>query len=120
MPGLKNIRVSDALSNILVRMSVNNMPNKGDLSVLNDSEREMYDNIIAMSGLKKTTINTFEDTVPKMKKRLGLIEGEIEAGNTNRALLDEARTIIYNMARSKLISRGAADNHIKQLRQYFR
>jgi DNA-binding Lrp family transcriptional regulator len=120
MPGLKNVRVSDALSNILVRMSANNMPNKGDLSVLNDSEREMYDNIIAMSGLKKTTINTFEDTVPKMKKRLGLIEGEIEAGNTNRALLDEARTIIYNMARSKLISRGAADNHIKQLRQYFR
>ena len=43
----------------------------------------IYDNLIKRSKLHKMNDNTFEATALKMKQRLEVLEGELEAGNTN-------------------------------------
>ena len=43
-----------------------------------------------------------------MKNRLGLITGEIEAGNSNKSLLSELHELLFRMVRVHLISKNAA------------
>jgi hypothetical protein len=54
-----------------------------------------------------------------MKERLALIEGELEAGNSNKKLLVELHALLHRMARSGLISINAAADHYKALKTIY-
>ena len=85
------------------------------------SERIIYDNLIILSGIHKSKSipTTIEDTAPEMKNRLGLIVGEIEAGNSNKELLKELHELLFKMSQINLISRSAATKYYNNIKTEF-
>ena len=72
-----------------------------------------------LSGLHKSMVNSVDETLSEMKKRLELISGEIEAGNNNKELLKEAHGILFSMAQMNVITHIAANQYYKDLKSFF-
>ena len=118
--GHKNKRVSDNFVEIILKMFENKPITQSDLKNIKD-EQMLYDNLIVQSGLhklKKIPTN-IEQTSEQMKNRLGLITGEIEAGNSNKSLLTELHELLFKMVRVHLISKNAAAAYYKNIKDQF-
>jgi hypothetical protein len=118
--GHKNKRVSDNFVDIILKMFENKPITQSDLKNIKD-EQMLYDNLIVQSGLhklKKIPTN-IEQTSEQMKNRLGLITGEIEAGNSNKTLLSELHELLFKMVRVHLISKNAAAAYYKNIKDTF-
>ena len=117
--GITNIIVSDTLVHLIFKILDGGNITKSDLSVLKPHEKIIYDKLMKLSGLHKTMVNTVDDTLHELKKRLELISGEIEAGNNNKELLKEAHQILFSMAQMNVITHVAANQYYKDLKSYF-
>ena len=118
--GHKNKRVSDNFVEIILKLFENKPITQSDLKNIKD-EQMLYDNLIVQSGLhklKKIPTN-IEQTSEQMKNRLGLITGEIEAGNSNKSLLTELHELLFKMVRVHLISKNAAAAYYKNIKDNF-
>ena len=118
--GHKNKRVSDNFVEIILKLFENKPITQSDLKNIKD-EQMLYDNLIVQSGLhklKKIPTN-IEQTSEQMKNRLGLITGEIEAGNSNKSLLTELHELLFKMVRVHLISKNAAAAYYKNIKDQF-
>ena len=82
---------------------------------------QIYDNLVVQSGLHKSNLipTTIEQTSEQIKYRLGLITGEIEAGNSNKSLLTELHELLFKMVRIHLISKSAATKYYNNLKDQF-
>ena len=118
--GQMNKRVSDNFVEVIFKILEDRPITKTDLKNIY-SERILYDNLIVQSGIHKSKNipTTIEDTAPEMKNRLGLITGEIEAGNSNVALLKELHELVFKMAQINLISRSAATNYYNNIKKNY-
>ena len=118
--GHRNKRVSDNFVDIIMKMFENKPVTQSDLKNIKD-ERLLYDNLIVQSGLHKSKSipTTIEQTSQEMKNRLGLIVGEIEAGNSNKSLLPELHELLFKMVRVHLISKSAATKYFNNLKTEF-
>ena len=117
--GATNIVVSDTLVHLLFKVLDGGHLTKSDLSILKPSEKVVYDKLMKLSGLHKTMINSVDETLSEMKKRLELISGEIEAGNNNKELLKEAHGILFSMAQMNVITHASASKYYKDLKSFF-
>jgi len=113
--GFPTIKVSDNFSNIIINMVHKNEPSFSDLSRLNSHEKELYDVLIALAGLKKRIYNTHDNTISTLKNRLNLLEGEIEIGNNNPKIYNEIRKILFKLHHLKVISMKQVQGHLKQI-----
>ena len=120
MNGYPNKRVSDNFVDVIFKILENKTITKSDLKNIH-SERIIYDNLIVLSGIHKSKSipTTIEDTAPEMKNRLGLIVGEIEAGNSNKELLKELHELLFKMSQINLISRSAATKYYNNIKSEF-
>jgi hypothetical protein len=120
MNGYPNKRVSDNFVDVIFKILENKTITKTDLKNIH-SERILYDNLIVLSGIHKSKSipTTIEDTAPEMKNRLGLIVGEIEAGNSNKELLKELHELLFKMSQINLISRSAATKYFNNIKSEF-
>lgn len=120
MNGYPNKRVSDNFVDVIFKILENKTITKTDLKNIH-SERMIYDNLIVLSGIHKSKSipTTIEDTAPEMKNRLGLIVGEIEAGNSNKELLKELHELLFKMSQINLISRSAATKYYNNIKTEF-
>jgi hypothetical protein len=118
--GQMNKRVSDNFVEVIFKILEDRPITKTDLKNIH-SERILYDNLIVQSGIHKSKNipTTIEDTAPEMKNRLGLITGEIEAGNSNKALLKELHELVFKMAQINLISRSAATSYYNNIKSTY-
>jgi hypothetical protein len=118
--GHKNRRVSDNFVDIIFKMFNNKAITQSDLKNIKD-EMQIYDNLVVQSGLHKSNLipTTIEQTSEQMKNRLGLITGEIEAGNSNKSLLTELHELLFKMVRIHLISKSAATKYYNNLKDQF-
>jgi len=118
--GHKNKRVSDNFVDIIMKMFENKPITQSDLKNIKD-EQMIYDNLIVQSGLHKlkNIPTNIEQTSEQMKNRLGLITGEIEAGNSNKSLLTELHELLFKMVRVHLISKNAAAAYYKNIKDNF-
>jgi len=118
--GHRNKRVSDNFVDIIMKMFENKQVTQSDLKNIKD-ERLLYDNLIVQSGLHKSKSipTTIEQTSQEMKNRLGLIVGQIEAGNSNKSLLEELHELLFKMVRVHLISKSAATKYFNNLKTEF-
>jgi hypothetical protein len=117
--GIPNIIVSDTLVHLIFKILDGGSLTKSDLSVLKPSEKVVYDKLMKLSGFHKSVVNSVDETLSEMKKRLELISGEIEAGNDNKELLKEAHGILFSMAQMNIITHVAASQYYKDLKSYF-
>jgi hypothetical protein len=118
--GHRNKRVSDNFVDLILKLFENKPITQSDLKNIKD-EQMIYDNLIVQSGLhklKKIPTN-IEQTSEQMKNRLGLITGEIEAGNSNKVLLTELHELLFKMVRVHLISKNAAAAYYKNIKDQF-
>ena len=92
--GQMNKHVSDNFVEVIFKILENKNITKTDLKNI-QGERILYDNLKVQSGIHKSKNipTTIEDIAPEMKYRSGLITGEIEAGNSNVALLKELKEL---------------------------
>ena len=118
--GHRNKRVSDNFVDVILKMIDDKTISQSDLKNIKD-ERLLYDNLIVQSGLHKSKSipTTIEQTSQEMKNRLGLIVGEIEAGNSNKSLLPELHELLFKMVRVHLISKSAATKYFNNLKTEF-
>jgi len=113
--GFPTVKVSDTFSNIIINMVHKSEPSFSDLSRLSSHEKELYDVLIALSGLKKRIYNTHDNTISILKKRLNLLESEIEIGNNNPQIYNEIRKILFKLHHLKVISMKQVQSHLKQI-----
>ena len=111
--GFKNTKVSDAFVNIVMKLLNQEELSSKDVSELPLEEKALFDHFLYLTGLHKKVGNGLKDTRIEMKKRFELLEGQRDAGNTNPAILQELKTLLYKMSQHKMISRPEAVKHIK-------
>jgi hypothetical protein len=118
--GHRNKRVYDNFVDVIMKMFENKPITHSDLKNIKD-EQMLYDNLIVQSGLHKSKKipTNIEQTSEQMKNRLGLITGEIEAGNSNKSLLTELHELLFKMVRVHLISKNAATAYYKNIKGQF-
>ena len=118
--GHRNKKVSDNFVEVIFKMIDDKPISQTDLKNIKD-ERLIYDNLIVQSGLNKSKKipTTIEQTSQEMKDRLGLIVGEIEAGNSNKKLLEELHELLFKMVRVYLISKSAASTYYNNIKKEF-
>jgi hypothetical protein len=115
LTGYPNLKVSDAFVTFLFKILNGQNPTLKEANTLSPNEKNVFDSLIFTAGLQKMVETTGTGLKQELKNRLALIEGEIEAGNTNTELIKEARKILQNFARMKVIGHRAASEHLKQL-----
>jgi hypothetical protein len=118
--GHRNKKVSDNFIDVIFKMIDDKPITQSDLKNIKD-ERLIYDNLIVQSGLNKSKKipTTIEQTSQEMKNRLGLLVGEIEAGNSNKKLLEELHELLFKMVRIYLISKSAATTYYNNIKKEF-
>jgi len=117
--GMPDIRVSDSLATIIMKIVDGERVTKSDLSVLSQKDKIIYDKLMVVSGLHKTVDNSFNETAEEMKQRLRLIEGEIGSGQNNPLVLREAHSLLHSMHACGMISNKSANRHYKHLKSFF-
>ena len=118
--GFPNVpNISDAFVQIIVKLIKNKDLTKSDFKQLPTNEQNILNELIYLGGFHKNYFNTSENQINELKKRLELIEGEIEAGNNNKELLPELQKILYKLSFLKVITKGQAHNHYKQIKKDF-
>jgi hypothetical protein len=116
IPGAKNTPVSDEFVKLVMDLCKGVYPSTKDLNKLSPMEMQTFDSLLYLAGLHKRVENTADKTIPKLKKRIELIGGEIQAGNTNTLLKDELRDIVYKLYHMNEITQNAASDYLKQFR----
>ena len=118
--GHRDIVVSDAFVEIIFKIINGKSITKANIKDLSNNEKMLYDNLIMQSGLHKTQPHTIDESSQQMKKRVDLIVGEIQAGNSNKALLQELHSLLNKMAYLNMIPVRQAALFYKSIKtQYF-
>ena len=115
LTGFPNVKVSNEFVTFLFKILDGGQPTLKDVNKLSVGEKQLFDSVVFTAGLQKKVESTGSGVKQKLKDRMALIEGEIEAGNTSDELIKEARQILQHLARMKVIGHRAASGHLKQL-----
>ena len=113
--GFKNTKVSEDLVSILMDLLKGKFPTGNELKKLDLHEKELYDNVIHLAHLHKKAEHNLPQTRQSMKHRFELLNGEIAAGNTNKALKAELKQLVHKMAHGGMISHNNAWKYLKSL-----
>lgn len=116
LQGAKNTPVGDEFVKLVMDLCKGVYPSTKDLNKLPPTELQLFDALLYLAGLHKRVENTADKTIPKLKKRIELIGGEIQAGNTNTLLKDELRDIVYKLYHMNEITQNAASDYLKQFK----
>ena len=114
--GFKNVKVSEKFVEIIMKMLKGGKATSRELKDLPSQEQILYDKLIMFSGLHKHIEHDKDRTVGELKKRLRMIEGEIEVGNDNPELIRELYHLIHTLKEFREISAKEANEYMRQYR----
>jgi hypothetical protein len=116
-----NVKVSDTFADIIVNMCKNEHPTKQTLDTLSSSEKELFDLLLYVSGLRKSKhVNKTENTsakdanIKELKERFKIVEAEIQAGNNNPIVKAELKEIINKLVLYNVISQNNGKKYLQQ------
>jgi hypothetical protein len=112
--GFPNVKVSDDMVAIIMKLTKNQKVIKQEVDALKKSEQILYDNLISLANLHKGTPNNRASTIVALKERLDLIGGSVDAGNDNRALSKEAYNIVLALKNFGVITNKEANKYLSQ------
>lgn len=113
--GYRNTKVSDDFVSIIMKILQGGEPTHKEIQKLDLSEKELYDNVIHLAHLHKKVDHNLAQTRQAMKHRFELLNGEIGAGNTNKALKKELTDLVHKMAYAGMISHHQRNKFVKSL-----
>jgi len=116
-----NVKVSDTFADIIVNMCKNEHPTKQTLDTLSSSEKQLFDLLLYVSGLRKNKfINKTENAsakdanIKELKQRFKIVESEIQAGNNNPVVKAELKEIINKLVLYHVISQNNGKKYLQQ------
>lgn len=116
--GMPDVRVSDDMVHILMKIINGGTPSMTELRALSEDEKTIYDAVIMKAKLHKEMPNSYEQSIQssvnKLKKRLELCEGEWNAGNDNTKIKKELNSIIRQLTELKAITEQEGRKYLKQ------
>ena len=112
--GFTHVKVSEDFVQIILNMMQGNSPTRMDICNLTTQERHLYDRLISIAMLQKQMVHTSPKSVNDLKKRLKLIEGEIEAGNNNPDLVKEIKQVLLSLQHLGVITKSQINSYLKQ------
>jgi hypothetical protein len=112
--GMPDVRVSEDMVYILMKIINGGTPSMTELKALSENEKSLYDAVITKAKLHKELPNTSTQSIDKLKKRLELCEGEWNAGNDNTLIKKELNSIIRQLTELKAISEVDGRKYLKQ------
>lgn len=113
--GMPDVKVSQDMVYILSKIMDGGKPSSTELKALSDNEKSIYDAIIWKAKLHKDVPNNYDTSIATLKRRLQLLEGEVEAGNTNKDLKKEMNSVIRQLIELRAITEQNGRNYLKQL-----
>ena len=113
--GLPNKKISKKLASIIMDLIEGMHPTHDELTRLDKSDRIIYDKVVYLGKLHTDIPHTNETTINDLKKRLKLLEGEIEIGNNSPQLKQEINEIIKNLILFKTITPKQGKDYLKQI-----
>jgi hypothetical protein len=117
--GVSDVKVSDGMSEMLLKMLEGVAPTKRDFAILEKNEPSLYNNLIHLAQLHKNyETPNLQETKQQMKHRMELVQGEIEAGNTAPSILSEAKQLLRLMVGNGMLKSPAARKHYDYLKNY--
>lgn len=117
--GVSDIKVSDGMSEMILKMLDGINPTKRDFAILEKHEPSLYNNLIHLAQLHKNyETPNLNETKEQMKHRMELVQGEIEAGNTAPSILSEAKQLLRLMVGNGMLKSTQARKHYEYLKNY--
>lgn len=112
--GMPDVRVSEDMVYILMKIINGGTPSMTELKALSENEKSLYDAVITKAKLHKELPNTSTQSIDKLKRRLELCEGEWNAGNDNTLIKKELNSIIRQLTELKAITEVDGRKYLKQ------
>lgn len=112
--GFPNVKVSDALVNIIMKIAKGEKVLKQEIDSLQKTEQILYDKLLSLANLHKKNPNNREETIKSLKERMELISGSIDAGNDNEALVKELYGIVKALKSFGVITNKEAIKYLSQ------
>lgn len=112
--GFRTIKISEPFMKLLLNMMRGVQPTHSDLGLLKTGEREVYDRLITLAHLNKNVVHQRDNTVNELKKRLKLLESEIEIGNNSPLIKKEIYGILHSLKDFKVITTSQINKYMKQ------
>jgi hypothetical protein len=111
MGGTPNVKISAKLSSIILNLLEHIQPTHDEINRLSSYERQLYDRIVYLGRLHTKLPQTNDKSINELKKRLKLLEGEINIGNNSPQIYSEIKQILYTLRDFNVITP-------KQLKDY--
>jgi len=112
--GFPNVKVSDDLVAIIMKLSKGEKLIKQEIDALQKSEQMLYDNLLSLANLHKKAPNNKSNTIKELKYRMEIITGLMEAGNDNRLLVKELYQIVHALKSYGVITNAEATKYLSQ------
>jgi hypothetical protein len=112
--GLPDTKVSKDMVYILSKVMKGQSPSQTELNALSPKERSMYDAVVWKAKLHTQVPHTADSSIAELKRRLSLLEGEVQAGNTNKDIKKELNSVVRQLIELRAISTQHGRNYLKQ------
>ena len=112
--GFQNVKVSDELVLIIMKMIRGEKVIKQEIDALQKTEQMLYDRLLSLANLHKKAPNNKDSTIRALKERMDLIGGEIDAGNDNKVLVKELYNIVHALKNFGVITNKEATKYLSQ------
>lgn len=112
--GLKNTKVSEKFVKLIMGLVEGIHPTITEINGLSTSEKQLYDRLIHLASLNKMIPHTQDKTINDLKKRMKLIEGEIQAGNNSPILLQDLYVIVHSLKDFGVLSQKDIKQYLQQ------
>ena len=113
--GFRTIKVSEQFVKLIMNMMKGINPTNSDLNMLKTGERQVYDRLITLAHLNKEIPHQKDSTVKEIKKRLQLLEAEIQIGNNSPIIKKEIYGILHTLKDFKCITQSQINSYLKQI-----
>ncbi len=120
LSSFKNKKVSNEFVNLIFKLLDKQIITVQDLAILKIGEKEILDNLLGVCELNKKIITgSGLETLNKVKEKLNLIQGQIEAGNNNPIMKQELHDVLFQLVNLNAITERQARQHYKNICQDF-
>ncbi len=113
--GFRTVKISEPFMKLILNMMRGINPTHSDLESLKAGEREIYDRLITLAHLNKQVVHQKDNTVKDLKKRLKMLESEIEIGNNSPLIKKEIYGILHSLKDFKVITQSQINKYLSQI-----
>jgi len=115
--GTPNIKITPKMTSIILNLLEHIQPTHEELNRLSANERQLYDRLVYLGKLHTQLPQTSDKSINELKKRLKLLEGEINIGNDSPQISSEIKHILkclrdFNVITPKQIKEYLTKNNI--------